>query len=106
MEDVILHHSTRKSALQPNKKLTVMTSASRAMRLTKFIADADVSKQSKAVRAGLDLKVWMSALKIVQCIDLLCFLDVLAIFVRESRREYDGTDYSDRGLYRVEEDPS
>ena len=57
IKDVILHHSTRKSALQPNEKLTVMTSASRAMRLTKLIADADVFEQSKAARAGLDPKV-------------------------------------------------
>ena len=106
MEDVLLYHSTRKSALKQNEKLSVTTSASRAMRLTKLMARADVYERLKASRAGLDPKVWMSASKIAQFIDLPCFLDALAVFVRESRREYDGTDQSDRRLYRVEEDPS
>ncbi len=66
----------------------------------------DLIHHEKLCSRGLNLYFWQTAAEIASLIDVECFVDTLAVFVRESQNRLDKIPITNASIVHRESDPS
>ena len=106
MEDILFHKQTRHTTQASNEFRAQVSVPARMQNLTNIGWIVDLTHRKKLHLRGLNTHFWRTAAEIASQIDNECFIDALAVFVRESRNRLDNIPVTNASIVHKESDPS
>ena len=106
MEDILFHKQTRHTTQASNEFRAQVSVPARMQNLTNIGWIVDLTHRKKLHLRGLNTHFWQTAAEMASQIDIECFIDALAVFVRESRNQLDNIPVMNASIVHKESDPS